>query len=54
MFSDEIIFVTKSVLTNTFSDERFRRTKLKLLATKIFVAVAEFVLVPKIFHLAPE
>ena len=43
MFSDEIIFITNSVLTNTFSDENFRRKKLKLLAMKIFVTVAEFV-----------
>ena len=46
---DEIIFVTNSVLINTFSDEIFRRKKPKLLATNRFIAVAEFRLAPKFF-----
>ena len=47
--SDEIIFVTNSVLINTFSDEIFRRKKPKLLATNRFVVVVEFRLAPKFF-----
>ena len=46
---DEIIFVTNSVLINTFSDEIFRRKKPKLLATNRFVVVVEFRLAPKFF-----
>ena len=46
---DEIIFVTNSVLINTFSDEIFRRKKPKLLATNRFVVVVEFRLAPKLF-----
>ena len=47
--SNEIIFVTNSVVINTFSDEIFFRKKPKLLATNWFVAVAEFSLAPKFF-----
>ena len=47
--SDEIIFITHSVLINTFSDEIFCRKKPKLLATNWFVAVAKFRLAPKFF-----
>ena len=45
IFSDENIFVTNSVLINTFSDEIFRHKKPKLLATNQFVAVAKFSLI---------
>ena len=40
--SDKIIFVTNSVLINTFSDEIFCRKKLNFLVTKNFVVVAKF------------
>jgi len=33
-FSDEMSFVTNSILSRTFSNKSFRRKKLKLLATK--------------------
>ena len=33
-FSDEIGFVTNSILISTFSDESFRHKKLKILAMK--------------------
>ena len=33
-FSDEMGFVTNSILISTFSDENFRHKKLKLLVTK--------------------
>ena len=42
IFSDEIVVVTNSVLTNTFSDESFHRKKLNLLVMKNFVVVAKF------------
>ena len=41
IFSDEIVVVTNSVLTNTFSDEIFHHKKLNLLGTKNFVAIAK-------------
>ena len=34
IFSDEMCFVTNSVISITFSDESFRHKKLKLLVTK--------------------
>ena len=42
IFSDEIVVVTNSVLTNTFSDEIFCRKKLNLLVTKNVIDIAKF------------
>ena len=49
IFSDEIIFITNSVLINTFSDESFCRKKPKPLAMNQLITVAKFSLAPKFF-----